>query len=90
MLDLALVPRKDTMTTATPELLLADTTAQTIALYNKNDRLVGIVNGWKVADGVMEMDASIRRAVLTSELSMAELFDIDQQIARLRDLRGTL
>jgi hypothetical protein len=78
------------MTTATPELLLADTTAQTIALYNKNDRLVGIVNGWKVADGVMEMDASIRRAVLTSELSMAELFDIDQQIARLRDLRGTL
>lgn len=78
------------MTTATPELLLADKTATTIALYNKDDRLVGIVNGWKVADGVMELDPTIRRAVLTAELSMAELFDIDQQIARLRNLRGTL
>lgn len=78
------------MTTATPDLLLADKTATTIALYNKDDRLVGIVNGWKVADGVMELDPTIRRAVLTAELSMAELFDIDQQIARLRNLRGTL
>lgn len=61
-----------------------------VALYNKDERLVGMVNGWRVADGVMAMDKTIRRAVATAELSMAELFEIDQQIARLRDLRGTL
>jgi len=61
-----------------------------VALYNKDERLVGMVNGWRVADGVMAIDRTIRRAVATSELSMAELFEIDQQIARLRDLRGTL
>ena len=67
-----------------------DKSKQVVALYNGNDRLVGIVNGWRVADGVMEMDASIKRAVLTAELSPTELYEIDDQIARLRDLRGTL
>ena len=67
-----------------------DKSKQVVALYNGNDRLVGIVNGWRVADGVMEMDASIKRAVLTAELSPTELYEIDEQIARLRDLRGTL
>lgn len=67
-----------------------DKSKQVIALYNKDDRLVGIVNGWRVADGVMELDGSIKRAVLTAELSPVELFEIDNQIARLRDLRGTL
>lgn len=67
-----------------------DKSKQVIALYNKDDRLVGIVNGWRVADGVMELDGSIKRAVLTAELSPLELFEIDNQIARLRDLRGTL
>lgn len=67
-----------------------DKSKQVIALYNGDDRLVGIVNGWRVADGVMEMDGSIKRAVLTAELSPAELYEIDNQIARLRDLRGTL
>ena len=61
-----------------------------VALYNKDERLVGMVNGWRVADGVMALDKTIRRAVATAELSMVELFEIDQQIARLRDLRGTL
>lgn len=61
-----------------------------VALYNKDERLVGMVNGWRVADGVMAMDKTIRRAVATAELSPMELFEIDQQIARLRDLRGTL
>lgn len=80
------------MTTALPELTaVAEQTDQPIvALYNRDDRLTGIVNGWKVADGVMEMDESIKRAVATSELTMAELVEIDQQIARLRNLRGTL
>jgi hypothetical protein len=67
-----------------------DKTKQVIALYNGDDRLVGIVNGWRVADGVMEMDGTIKRAVLTAELSPLELYEIDNQIARLRDLRGTL
>lgn len=67
-----------------------DKSKQVIALYNGDDRLVGIVNGWRVADGVMEMDGSIKRAVLTAELSPSELYEIDNQIARLRDLRGTL
>lgn len=67
-----------------------DKSKQVIALYNGDDRLVGIVNGWRVADGVMEMDGSIKRAVLTAELSPLELYEIDNQIARLRDLRGTL
>lgn len=67
-----------------------DKSKQVIALYNGDDRLVGIVNGWRIADGVMEMDASIKRAVLTAELSPMELYEIDGQIARLRDLRGTL
>lgn len=67
-----------------------DKSKQVIALYNGDDRLVGIVNGWRIADGVMEMDASIKRAVLTAELSPSELYEIDNQIARLRDLRGTL
>jgi hypothetical protein len=80
------------MTTALPELTaVAEQTDQPIvALYNKDDRLTGIVNGWKVADGVMELDQTIQRAVATSELTMAELVEIDQQIARLRNLRGTL
>jgi hypothetical protein len=38
----------------------------------------------------MEMDESIKRAVATSELTMAELIEIDQSIAKLRNLRGTL
>lgn len=67
-----------------------DKSKQVIALYNKDDRLVGIVNGWRVADGVMELDGSIKRAVLTAELSPMELYEIDDQISRLRDLRGTL
>jgi hypothetical protein len=81
------------MTTAQLTALVeskTDKSKQVIALYNKDDRLVGIVNGWRVADGVMELDGSIKRAVLTAELSPAELFEIDNQIARLRDLRGTL
>jgi hypothetical protein len=80
------------MTTELAEL--TETTTKTdqpiVALYNRDDRLTGIVNGWKVADGVMEMDESIKRAVATSELTMAELIEIDQTIARLRNLRGTL
>jgi hypothetical protein len=63
---------------------------QTIALYNRNERLVGVVNGWKVADGVMNLDQTIKRAVATDELTMAELVEIDQQISRLRKMRGTL
>jgi hypothetical protein len=81
------------MTTAELTALVeskTDKSKQVVALYNRDDRLVGIVNGWRVADGVMEMDASIKRAVLTAELSPAELYEIDDQIARLRDLRGTL
>jgi hypothetical protein len=81
------------MTTAELTALVeskTDKSKQVIALYNKDDRLVGVVNGWRVADGVMEMDATIKRAVLTAELSPAELYEIDDQIARLRDLRGTL
>lgn len=80
------------MTTVLPELteMTTKTDQPIVALYNKDDRLTGIVNGWKVADGVMEMDESIKRAVATSELTMAELIEIDQNIARLRNLRGTL
>lgn len=80
------------MTTMLPELtdLTSKTDQPIIALYNKDDRLTGIVNGWRVADGVMEMDTSIKRAVATSELTMAELVEIDLNIARLRNLRGTL
>jgi hypothetical protein len=80
------------MTTALPELtaVASQTDQPIVALYNKDDRLTGIVNGWKVADGVMELDQTIQRAVATSELTMAELVEIDQQIARLRNLRGTL
>jgi hypothetical protein len=80
------------MTTALPELTEMNTKTDQpiVALYNRDDRLTGIVNGWKVADGVMEMDESIKRAVATSELTMAELVEIDQSIARLRNLRGTL
>jgi hypothetical protein len=80
------------MTTALPELteMTTKTDQPIVALYNRDDRLTGIVNGWKVADGVMEMDESIKRAVATSELTMAELIEIDQTIARLRNLRGTL
>lgn len=80
------------MTTALPELteMTTKTDQPIVALYNRDDRLTGIVNGWKVADGVMEMDESIKRAVATSELTMAELVEIDQSIARLRNLRGTL
>lgn len=80
------------MTTELAELtdLASKTDQPIVALYNKDDRLTGIVNGWKVADGVMELDQSIQRAVATSELTMAELIEIDQQIARLRNLRGTL
>ena len=80
------------MTTMLPELtaVASKTDQPIIALYNKDDRLTGIVNGWKVADGVMELDQTIQRAVATSELTMAELVEIDQQIARLRNLRGTL
>lgn len=80
------------MTTELAELtdLTAKTDQPIVALYNRDDRLTGIVNGWKVADGVMEMDESIKRAVATSELTMAELVEIDQSIAKLRNLRGTL
>jgi hypothetical protein len=62
----------------------------TIALYNQNERLVGVVSGWRVADGVMKLDESIRRAIATDELTMPELVEIDQQISRLRKMRGTL
>lgn len=80
------------MTTELAELtdLATKTDQPIVALYNRDDRLTGIVNGWKVADGVMEMDESIKRAVATTELTMAELVEIDQNIARLRNLRGTL
>lgn len=80
------------MTTELAELtdLSTKTDQPIVALYNRDDRLTGIVNGWKVADGVMEMDESIKRAVATTELTMAELIEIDQNIARLRNLRGTL
>jgi hypothetical protein len=80
------------MTTELAELteMTTKTDQPIVALYNRDDRLTGIVNGWKVADGVMEMDESIKRAVATSELTMAELIEIDQTIARLRNLRGTL
>ena len=80
------------MTSVIPELteMTTKTDQPIVALYNRDDRLTGIVNGWKVADGVMEMDESIKRAVATSELTMAELVEIDQSIAKLRNLRGTL
>lgn len=78
------------MTTAIELATDTQTAKPTIALYNKDERLVGVVNGWRVADGVMEMDANIKRAIATSELSLLELVEIDQQIARLRNLRGTL
>ena len=80
------------MTTELAELtdLATKTDQPIVALYNRDDRLTGIVNGWKVADGVMELDESIKRAVATSELTMAELVEIDQQISRLRKMRGTL
>lgn len=80
------------MTTELTELteMTTKTDQPIVALYNRDDRLTGIVNGWKVADGVMELDESIKRAVATSELTMAELIEIDQSIARLRNLRGTL
>ena len=80
------------MTTELAELtdLATKTDQPIVALYNRDDRLTGIVNGWKVADGVMELDESIKRAVATNELTMAELFEIDQSIAKLRNLRGTL
>lgn len=61
-----------------------------VALYNKNERLVGVVGGWRVADGVMEMDKTIRKAVAVAELTMDELIRVDSEIARLRELRGTL
>jgi hypothetical protein len=80
------------MTTELAELtdLATKTDQPIVALYNRDDRLTGIVNGWKVADGVMELDESIKRAVATNELTMAELIEIDQSIAKLRNLRGTL
>lgn len=61
-----------------------------VALYNKDERLVGVVGGWRVADGVMEMDKTIRKAVAVAELSINELVEVDSEIARLRTLRGTL
>lgn len=61
-----------------------------VALYNKDERLVGVVGGWRVADGVMEMDKTIRKAVAVAELTMDELIKVDNEIARLRTLRGTL
>jgi hypothetical protein len=80
------------MTTVLPELadLESKTEQPIVALYNRDDRLTGIVNGWRVADGVMELDQTIQRAVATTELTMAELIEIDQSIAKLRNLRGTL
>jgi hypothetical protein len=38
----------------------------------------------------MDLDANIRRAVATEDLTHAELVEVDEQIARLRKMRGTL
>lgn len=80
------------MTTELKELtaLTESNGEQTIALYDRSERLIGVVSGWKAADGVMGADSQITRAIATEELTMAELVEIDQQISKLRKMRGTL
>jgi hypothetical protein len=74
------------MTTA----LTATENKPLVALYDQNERLTGIVQGWRAADSVLTSDPDIRRAVATSELSIEELLELDRKIAEMRYLRGTL
>ena len=61
-----------------------------IALYDKRERLAGIVQGWRVADSAMDSDPEIHRAIVSTELSASELLELDTKIAEMRYLRGTL
>lgn len=61
-----------------------------VALYDKNERLTGVVQGWRAADSVLTSDPDTRRAIATTELSIEELLELDRKIAEMRYLRGTL
>jgi predicted amino acid-binding ACT domain protein len=61
-----------------------------IALYDKDERLSGVVAGWRLADHALENDPDIRKAVVADELTITELVEIDDKIAELRQLRKTL
>ena len=61
-----------------------------IALYNKDERLTGVVVGWRLADEALLNEPEICKAVATTELTIAELADIDSKIAELRQMRNTL
>jgi predicted amino acid-binding ACT domain protein len=61
-----------------------------IALYDKDERLSGVVSGWRLADHALENDPDIRKAVIADELTITELVEIDDKIAELRQLRKTL
>ncbi len=74
------------MTTA----LIATENKPLVALYDQNERLTGVVQGWRAADSVLTSDPDIRRAVATAELSIEELLELDRKIAEMRYLRGTL
>ena len=61
-----------------------------IALYDKDERLAGVVAGWRLADHALANEPEIRKAVIADELTIAELVEIDDRIAELRQLRNTL
>jgi hypothetical protein len=61
-----------------------------IALYDKDERLTGVVAGWRLADHALANEPEIRKAVIADELTIAELVEIDDRIAELRQLRNTL
>ena len=61
-----------------------------VALYDDNERLTGVVQGWKAADSALSNDPDIRRAIATTELTIEQLLELDRKIAEMRYLRGTL
>lgn len=61
-----------------------------VALYDRDERLTGVVVGWRLADHALMNEPEIRKAVATTELTIAELASIDSQIAELRQMRNTL
>lgn len=61
-----------------------------VALYDDNERLTGVVRGWRAADSALSNDPDIRRAIATTELTIEQLLELDRKIAEMRYLRGTL
>jgi hypothetical protein len=49
-----------------------------------------VVAGWRLADHALANEPEIRKAVIADELTIAELVEIDDRIAELRQLRNTL